>query len=42
VIFAEKAQNAYDFGPNLADVVAEYLTANGPYEPILDGRIKKK
>ena len=42
VIFAEKAENAYDFGPNLAEVVAEYLTANGPYEPKLDGRIKKK
>jgi len=42
VIFAEKAENAYDFGPNLAEVVAEYLTANGPYEPRTDGRIKKK
>ncbi len=42
VIFAEKAENAYDFGPNLAEVVAEYLTANGPYEPKLDDRIRKK
>jgi len=38
-IFSGKAENAYDFGPNLADVVAEYLTANGPYEPGTDGRI---
>jgi 5'-nucleotidase len=27
------AENAYDFGPDLADVTAEYLAANQPYTP---------
>ncbi len=36
------AENAYDFGPDLADVTAEYLAANGPYEPYTDGRITIK
>ena len=31
--------NAYDFGPVLADVVAEYLADHSPYMPELDGRI---
>ena len=39
VIFAENATNAYDFGPDLADVVAEYLAAQGPYTPKIEGRI---
>ena len=38
-IFAENAQNAYDYGPSLEQVVADYLTANRPYAPKLDGRI---
>ncbi|SDY36021.1 bifunctional metallophosphatase/5'-nucleotidase [Citreimonas salinaria] len=33
------AANAYDFGPDLADVTAEYLAENAPYEPYTDGRI---
>ena len=33
------AENAYDFGPDLADVTAEYLAENTPYEPYTDGRI---
>ncbi len=33
------AMNAYDYGPDLADVTAEFLAAKGPYEPYLDGRI---
>ncbi|SHI64897.1 bifunctional metallophosphatase/5'-nucleotidase [Wenxinia saemankumensis] len=33
------AENAYDFGPDLADVTAEYLAANSPYTPYTDGRI---
>lgn len=33
------AMNAYDFGPDLADVTAEYLAANAPYTPYVDGRI---
>ncbi|KAJ55229.1 5'-nucleotidase [Actibacterium mucosum KCTC 23349] len=36
------AQNAYDFGPDLADVTAEYLAENGPYSPYTDGRITRK
>jgi 5'-nucleotidase len=36
------AANAYDFGPDLADVVAEYMAANGPYAPYVDGRITVK
>jgi 5'-nucleotidase len=33
------AANAYDFGPDLADVTAAYLAANSPYQPYTDGRI---
>ena len=36
------AENAYDFGPDLADVTAEYLAANTPYTPYTDGRITVK
>ncbi|MFK7745756.1 MAG: bifunctional UDP-sugar hydrolase/5'-nucleotidase [Roseobacter sp.] len=36
------AQNAYDFGPDLADVTAEFIAANAPYMPYLDGRISAK
>ncbi|MEP9389783.1 5'-nucleotidase C-terminal domain-containing protein [Mesorhizobium sp. KR9-304] len=38
-VFADNAQNAYDYGPGLEQVVADYLTANRPYTPKLDGRI---
>jgi 5'-nucleotidase / UDP-sugar diphosphatase len=38
-IFAANAQNAYDYGPGLEQVVAEYLFAHRPYTPKLDGRI---
>ncbi len=41
-MFAGDDKNAYDFGPDLADVTAEYLAANAPYQPYLDGRIKQK
>lgn len=37
--FADKAVNAYDYGPNLEDVVAEYLSSHTPYKPYTDGRI---
>ena len=33
------AQNAYDYGPGLEQVVADYLQAHRPYTPKLDGRI---
>lgn len=36
------ADNAYDFGPDLADVTAEYMAAQGPYTPYTDGRITIK
>ena len=36
------AQNAYDFGPDLADVTAEYIAAQGPFTPYTDGRITIK
>jgi len=35
----ETAANAYDFGPGLEQVVADYLAENGPYTPYTDGRI---
>jgi 5'-nucleotidase len=36
------AANAYDYGPNLADVMAEFLAAKGPFTPYTDGRITVK
>ena len=36
------AMDAYDFGPDLADVTAEYLAAQGGYTACLDGRITVK
>jgi 5'-nucleotidase/UDP-sugar diphosphatase len=38
-LFATNAQNAYDFGPGLEQAVADYLAANNPYEPKVEGRI---
>ncbi len=40
-MFAGDGKNAYDFGPDLADVAAEYLAANAPYQPYTDGRIAR-
>ena len=36
------AQNAYDYGPDLADVTAEFIAKNAPYTPYKDGRITVK
>ena len=36
------AQNAYDYGPDLADVTAEFIAKNAPYTPYKDGRIAVK
>ena len=36
------AANAYDFGPDLADVTAEYIAAQGSFTPYTDGRITVK
>lgn len=38
-VFAKDGKNAYDFGPNLESVVADYLGAHNPYKPYTDGRI---
>ena len=38
-VFAKAGMNAYDYGPNLELVVADYLAANRPYKPYTDGRI---
>ena len=38
-VFAKAGMNAYDFGPNLELVVADYLAAHRPYKPYTDGRI---
>lgn len=37
--FVTGGMNAYDYGPGLEEVVAEYLTANSPYKPYLNNRI---
>ncbi|MEQ9327843.1 MAG: bifunctional metallophosphatase/5'-nucleotidase [Rhodospirillales bacterium] len=39
VMFAENAIDPYDFGPDLADVVAAYIAAAGSYKPYTDDRI---
>ncbi len=36
------AENVYDFGPDVADVLAEYMAAQGPVEPMVEGRITKQ
>lgn len=41
-VFETKAINAYDFGPGLEAVVAEYLAGQQPYRPFTDGRITAK
>ncbi|KRB51754.1 multifunctional 2',3'-cyclic-nucleotide 2'-phosphodiesterase/5'-nucleotidase/3'-nucleotidase [Rhizobium sp. Root708] len=38
-IFATAGKNAYDFGPDLADVTADYIAAHSPYKPYTDGRV---
>jgi 5'-nucleotidase / UDP-sugar diphosphatase len=37
--FAANGMNAYDFGPGLEQVVADFLAENTPYEPHLEDRI---
>ena len=41
-MFTGDDKHAYDFGPDLADVTAEYLAAGSPYRPYTDGRITRK
>ncbi|MEL6204194.1 MAG: 5'-nucleotidase C-terminal domain-containing protein [Pseudomonadota bacterium] len=38
-MFRSGAINAYDYGPGLEQVLADYLLASGPYQPYTDGRI---
>ena len=38
-VFATNGMNAYDYGPGLEQVVADYVGANSPYTPYVDGRI---
>ncbi len=41
-VFALKGMDAYDYGPGLEVVVADYLAAAAPYKPYLDGRIEQR
>lgn len=41
-VFETNATNVYDFGPNVETVVADFMAANAPYEPFVDGRISSK
>ncbi|MDF1607893.1 5'-nucleotidase C-terminal domain-containing protein [Hoeflea sp. YIM 152468] len=38
-VFSSAGMNAYDFGPGLEQVVADYLAKNTPYKPYTDGRV---
>jgi 5'-nucleotidase len=38
-VLRDKARNAYDYGPDLAEVLTTYLQAHRPYQPHTDGRI---
>lgn len=40
-VFATEGQNAYDYGPGLEQVVADYIKANSPYTPKLNGAIRE-
>src|SRR6185312_12888039 len=39
-VIRDKAKNAYDYGPDLAEMLTAYLQAHRPYKPYTDGRIK--
>ena len=38
-VLRDKALDAYDFGPVLADAAVAYLAAHSPIAPRLEGRI---
>ena len=38
-VLRDEATDAYDFGPGLEDVLADYIAARPGYEPFVDGRI---
>lgn len=41
-VFADRADKAYDFGPGLETVLADYLKKNSPYKPYTDSRIVER
>ena len=41
-VLRDEATNAYDFGPGLEGVLADYLAARPGYEAFTDGRIVRK
>jgi 5'-nucleotidase len=40
-VLRDEATNAYDFGPGLEEVLADYLVAHPDYAPGVDGRITR-
>jgi len=36
------ATNVYDFGPDVADVLAEHMADVGPVSPTVEGRITRR
>ncbi|WOS62271.1 bifunctional metallophosphatase/5'-nucleotidase [Sinorhizobium fredii] len=40
-VFKAKGENAYDYGPGLETVLADYLAAHQPFKPYTDGRISQ-
>ncbi|MDX0509410.1 LysM peptidoglycan-binding domain-containing protein [Sinorhizobium medicae] len=38
-VFKDKGENAYDYGPGLETVLADYLAAHQPFKPYTSGRI---
>ncbi len=40
-VFSTDGMNAYDFGPSLENVVADFMLEQGSYTPYLDGRISQ-
>lgn len=38
-IFETNGVNAYDYGPNLEDVLADYISMHPDFKAVLDGRI---
>ncbi len=41
-VFADNGMNAYDYGPGLEVVVADFIAAKDGYEPFTDGRITEQ
>ena len=40
-VMLRDAEDAYDFGPDVADVLADYLAARIPFAPMTDNRVRK-